>query len=394
MNNMSDEHIDQHFKTAAEGAYFPFDESAWANLEQKMTGSRFSYYQVIGTVLIALILMVGTSIYLLNPLPQTEMANIESEEAKNNAVAQIETTNAIEKIPKPEEAISISSRSVSPTNDETSFDAWMVEEIRTQNKSVNNQQGEDVKAIKTLFVPTRQQDQSKELLTRLGSDLELNPYNQLIRIEFSSVKVEKTQDIPHKTKSPWAVKLQYSPDVSSVGYFDGGKVGSNWGVGLEYKIFNKWSISTGLILSRKLYYTEEQLTSYSYYGYGNSDIQRLEANCQVLDIPINISYKVLSRERSGFHISTGLSSYIMLSEDYLYKTNGNDWEQNYTNENSHIFSIVNLSLGYEHFIGRNTALQLEPFIKAPISGIGEGKVDLVSSGLFINLKYQFNKRKK
>ena len=39
-------------------------------------------------------------------------------------------------------------------------------------------------------------------------------------------------------------------------------------------------------------------------------------------------------------------------------------------------------------------LQLEPFVKAPLSGVGEGEVDLVSSGLFINLKYNFLRPKK
>ncbi|HNP16856.1 MAG TPA: hypothetical protein PKL31_00375 [Fulvivirga sp.] len=400
MSNMSDEHIDQHFKAAAEGAQFPFDESAWASLEKRISGSGFSYYQVIGTVLIGLILMVGTSIYLLEPLPQTKGANNGSEVAKNDVMDQIDPANTIEKAAKSEAETARSGQLTSPINEENLPKTSLEKEGSTLKNKANNQpitnykQNEDTKALKKPFVPIRQYDQSNELLTRLGSDLGLSHNNPLTKIGFSTVEAVMTQDVTLSKKSPWAFKVQYAPDISSVGYFKGGKVGSNWGFGLEYKIANKWRLSTGVILSKKLYYTDKQLTSYGFYGNGATDIQRLDANCQVLDIPINIIYEVFSHKSSGFYVATGFSSYIMLSEDYLYKTSGNDWEQNYTNKNSHLFSIINFSLGYEHSIGRNTAIQLEPFIKAPIAGIGEGKVDLVSSGLFINLMYQLNKRSK
>jgi hypothetical protein len=35
--------------------------------------------------------------------------------------------------------------------------------------------------------------------------------------------------------------------------------------------------------------------------------------------------------------------------------------------------------------------QVEPFLKAPVAGVGEGKIDLVSMGSFFSLKYKITK---
>lgn len=190
-------------------------------------------------------------------------------------------------------------------------------------------------------------------------------------------------------KRGFALKLTYSPDFSSIGYFKPDKPGSNFGLLGEYFIGKRWSISTGAIYSKKIYFNEEG----DGYGYSSSPTDRLDADCRVIDIPLNIHYYAQQADNHSLYLTAGASSYMMLRENYYYTKTGTSgpwsWSEEIKNENSHWFSILNLSIGYERRISQHIFLQLEPFLKAPMSGVGEGKVDLVSTGAFLNLKYQF-----
>lgn len=195
--------------------------------------------------------------------------------------------------------------------------------------------------------------------------------------------------IPEKL---FSLKLAVAPDLSSVGYFEPDRPGSNIGFVGEYYLGKRWSISSGVIWSHKIYFSDERE---SYGTYGGSSDWRLDAECTVLDVPVNLSYYVKQSTHHNMSCSFGLSSYFMLTEDYNYfeDSGGNPrrWSERIEGENNHYFSMLNLSFAYERRLYRNFFFQLEPFLKAPLSGVGEGKVDLVSSGLFLSLKYNFLK---
>jgi len=46
-----------------------------------------------------------------------------------------------------------------------------------------------------------------------------------------------------------------------------------------------------------------------------------------------------------------------------------------------------LSVAVSKNITNRLSAEFEPFVKAPLAGVGEGKVSLVSMGAFINLKF-------
>ena len=54
-----------------------------------------------------------------------------------------------------------------------------------------------------------------------------------------------------------------------------------------------------------------------------------------------------------------------------------------------VFGIYNFSLGYQKAIGSQWFLEIEPFIKVPLGGVGFGEVKLWSTGSFFSLKYNF-----
>ena len=59
--------------------------------------------------------------------------------------------------------------------------------------------------------------------------------------------------------------------------------------------------------------------------------------------------------------------------------------KNYKNENSHIFSVLNLSGGYQHHLSDRVSVMGEPYVKIPVSGVGYGKVKLNSAGVLFTV---------
>ena len=115
-----------------------------------------------------------------------------------------------------------------------------------------------------------------------------------------------------------------------------------------------------------------------------------EGTCNVLDIPINISYYFPTPKGQRFFIRGGLSSWLMLKEKYNFEYVSNDpdlitsWQGK--NENYHFFSILNISAGIEQPFNRRMSMLVEPYLNIPLTGVGFGTVDLYSIGLKFALK--------
>ena len=190
---------------------------------------------------------------------------------------------------------------------------------------------------------------------------------------------------------PWFIKLVVSPDFSSIGFGSAGKTGVNFGPMVEYGLSPRLGISTGAIWSKKLYDQKNPSKTYGTSGYP-VHASMLNGDCRILDIPLNLTYYVPSARKTSVFITGGLSSYIMLKENYIYtvKRNNNyyEYEENYSHKNNEWFSMLNLSVGVQHQVTKRWFVQAEPFLKAPLKGIGEGKVNLVSVGVFASVKYR------
>lgn len=408
MSNISDKDIDRRFRDAAEGANFPFDDAGWADMTQRLDGeSGFPTGRVLGTSLVILALIgslywgVKQTNLASNPANQnatvmgveplsassvlvaanlSEDANIENTEEAGGQNTGLINTNE-------------SSRTIKKI-DETKSD-----NIKQQNNLISNNSTENLDSgTKPLGSSSRANEHvekkdvalieySPNYLRTKGADEWIFPFPE---VEIPTARITEDKDEkPKSATSKFAIKLQFAPDVSSVGYFKGGKVGNNFGISIDYQLSHKLRLSAGAIHSRKYYSTTDQVSSYGYYGAVSTDTERLDGDCKILDVPITLSYLILTRSNSSVFVSGGLSSYFMLSERYqLKKNNLVEWDRSYSNENNHIASIFNLSFGYERAISKNLFFQFEPFIKMPVKDIGEGKVDLVSSGAFLNLRYK------
>ena len=205
----------------------------------------------------------------------------------------------------------------------------------------------------------------------------------------SEITKKKTEN-ENNFKNNFGISLSAGPGISSVHLNNAGKISIVYGVGFSYSISKKFTIRTGFYKSKKIY----SVAPNDYHfpnGSGNyDDLQGVDANCNVDEIPFNMYYSFGKVKNHNWFVSAELSSYLMKKESYefYYKTTAgdiyeNDWS--IRNKNKNIFSVLNLSAGYQHTLNNQFSIMAEPYINLPLSGIGAGKVKLNSGGILFTI---------
>lgn len=183
----------------------------------------------------------------------------------------------------------------------------------------------------------------------------------------------------------FAFKLAVAPDYSTVKSATPNSLGINYGVLFEYRISNHWSVATGGIWSKKIYSAYDV----EYSGY---HADWVDGDCRMWDIPVNVYYNFSSSKAFSFYVSVGFSSYLMNEENYVYYVETShgtyDYPKQVKRENNEWFKTLNISAGMQFRMNKQFSLQFEPTLKAPLAGVGEGEVSLVSLGAFFNLRYE------
>lgn len=202
-----------------------------------------------------------------------------------------------------------------------------------------------------------------------------------------------TDDQTLDTKSRLNIGIVVSPDLSTAGgirQFE--QPGYKFGIRTSYDLAPNISIETGIIRSNVRY--SAGISSYDLPGYQNNpnNLSSIYAECMILDIPLNVTFNFWNLSNSRFFASAGLSSYVMLSEDYTFSYDYSypGQETNYSERSgkTHLFSNSSLSIGYEYDIHKNWSLSAEPFIKIPLKEVGWGNARLYTLGSFVTLNYR------
>jgi hypothetical protein len=181
-------------------------------------------------------------------------------------------------------------------------------------------------------------------------------------------------------------------DINGAGSFKQGKVGSKAGLVFAAGVSQKFTISTGAVYSNTPYAA----------GYDNFSLPyqpkvaptSMSANCEMLDIPINIGYQVFNRGKNMISIGTGLSSYIMLQQDYnfVYAGSSGTTSRDYSvpNSASYLFKILNLNATYERQISSKAGITIQPYLKLPLADVGYSQVKLQSTGIAVGLSWNLD----
>jgi hypothetical protein len=188
------------------------------------------------------------------------------------------------------------------------------------------------------------------------------------------------------------IAVSAGPSVSSVNMNNPGKLTTLYGGSIKYALNNKWTIGGGFFINKKIYAAgkDDYQPPAGYWTY-YTDLLRVDADCDVYEIPLTISYSFKKTGKHEWLASTGISSYYMKKEtyNYLYKNQAGQVltrEWSIENKNMHYFSVLSLSAGYRHHINDRISVLMEPNIKIPLKGVGYGKVKFYNAGTLITLQ--------
>ncbi|MDQ3536648.1 MAG: hypothetical protein M3421_13590 [Bacteroidota bacterium] len=415
MQIFPDNEFDNWIKNSIEDPQIPFDPAAWEQMEIKLRPVVFPAWS---SFLNSFSIITSTCIIMYMLFIQTnEVHSLASKEFTDNT-EEIEVTehnydglpnNFVENNTETLEGTSVTTYA-SPVNPEiVSNDKIKKPKKPTETKINLNNSKKLLSTNESNFQELLSPDEPKEthpldehnlnnsnnqvyLINKKDLIIEEN-YKEKFLVPVLKHRNEEISDIKQvKQKGQkFNISILLSPDFSSVKLRNINGTGLNTGVSFEYSLSKRWRISTGIISSRKIYDVQNEQGGYS--NPSPNGLESINASCGIIDIPLNIRYNIFYSEKGSAFLSSGLSTYLMLREDYQfnYNTYYNKYSEEVSikRENNHYFQILNFSLGYEKHLNKRLSLQGEPFLKVPLKEVGYGKIKLISMGAFISLKYRF-----
>ncbi len=281
------------------------------------------------------------------------------------------------------------------------------EQLNTLNKNQDKGkvQRSDSQLDKDLYLTKESPldvNQERWMLTNL-KQLNIKSVKTSVAFNIPSITTVARQaaELPVKpvviTRPKFGVRLMMAPDINTVGSANPFALGDSYGVLFEYQFINRLRVQVGAVRTVKKYVSgpADYYNPIGFWTYGVKPAT-IEADCKILDLPLNVRWDAIRRSRYDLFINSGLSSYLMLNERYDYKyappnDNNTHLKQNWEKSrgSDHFFSTFNLSVGYERQLKKGFTVQIEPYLKLPIKGVGFAAVDIYSTGLLISGKYQF-----
>ena len=204
------------------------------------------------------------------------------------------------------------------------------------------------------------------------------------------------QKTPSKTKTPHLYAgLIVAPDLSTVKMQSIKGVGTTYGVLLGYAFNKHWSIESGAYLDRKRYYTDgEYFNTKGVRLPAYAKLDNVDGTCYMWEIPLNIRYNFNPGAKTSWFATAGFSTYLMTHENYTYayqwmnSSTVKDSTWNLKRPSQYPFSIINLSAGFEQRLGKIGNLRVEPYVRIPLTGMGTGKLPIMSAGVNIGITRQ------
>ncbi|MGN7719588.1 outer membrane beta-barrel protein [Chitinophaga sp. 22620] len=174
--------------------------------------------------------------------------------------------------------------------------------------------------------------------------------------------------------------LFLGPDLNVTPAFKGLPVGVTGGLIVRYHVNNRWYLNTGVGYAKKLYGASPSEYTMSY----PNAYYKIDADCDVIDVPLNVNYTFAEGKKSSWSVMAGASSYFMLNEKYTGTyNNGTKRDWIIKNKNEHYFSVINLGVTWEKQTRSRLTWGLQPYVKIPVSGVGQGSVKVYSAGVTV-----------
>lgn len=114
----------------------------------------------------------------------------------------------------------------------------------------------------------------------------------------------------------------------------------------------------------------------------------------ILEIPLQVRYYPKSYDQSGVYAGIGLSSYVMLNEQYQFYypevVPNQKMGMEMNNEYQHWFNVLTFSVGYQYWLKDRVAIKATPSFQMALNGMGNGKMDLYTLSFDLGFTYKLH----
>ncbi len=198
----------------------------------------------------------------------------------------------------------------------------------------------------------------------------------------------------------WSVRIGIAPDLSMVRVSEMMKSmrpGPSASLLVDFNMSAHWALQTGVIHSLKTY--NAQFGDYNgSEQWGNDPMPtNIDGDVRVFELPLNLrydfGYDLSPRQKCLWFLGAGVSSYKMQRETYTYNYNSYSPGQKRPPKEMdsgtgwYFLSHANVSVGYEHRLTDRLSIIAEPYLRVPLRGVGWGKVNLFSAGVWFSARY-------
>ncbi len=222
-------------------------------------------------------------------------------------------------------------------------------------------------------------------------------YNKLVTVEPpAQINFEKH---PIAQVKSWGLGLSAGPDLASVNANGSTAYGLNAGLAFDYRIGKRWVFqASGQYLLKNYIADQKEYVAPSGFWPTRSYPNSTEGTCDMLQWSVDLRYNWLAKPKFQSFISLGSSSWTILKEEYEFYYAKDypgliyDWSSG-QNKN-YWLSMAQMGIGIEKSIRPGLSLQLNWFAQMPLQGVGNGKVEIYSSGLGFMVHKQMGRLKK
>jgi hypothetical protein len=387
---MKKEHnIDQLFKKGLEDPDIPFNELDWQKMAQKLATSearRTTPLWIYAGAGVAAALLLVLFIFLADQNQPTQKRQHKSvktnskpgTDAVQPAIEQL--APALEKVAHKPEALAKQEPSLKQPSA-----AGLPSMSLKEGASPLSAAQPMLKGVMPTLLNAEKHDQEQQITLVLNKP---NTTNMRTTPEASTGESKDKSAVLEQVVRRGKLTFTFlaAPDITDSKTSVGTKISSNLGLLLTYPLSKKMSISTGAIYARKLYDYGGNVAT---VGQANLPWS-LNADCYVIDVPVNVNYQILSKKNYSITLNSGVSSYFMLKEKYKFSstdaagvTQQSMLELN--NQNKHLLGIANISVSIERKVSDKVSVGIQPFIKLPLTGIGYYDYNLRSRGVALSL---------
>lgn len=201
-----------------------------------------------------------------------------------------------------------------------------------------------------------------------------------------------------KAKS-WGIGLSAGPDLASVNGNGSTAYGLNAGLAFDYRIGKRWVFQgSGQYLLKNYIADQREYVAPKGFWPTRSYPKSTEGTCDMLQWSVDLRYNWLAKPKFQSFVSLGSSSWTILKEEYefYYAKDYPGLIYNWSSgqNKNYWFSMAQMGIGVEKTIRPGLSLQLNWFAQMPLRGVGNGKVEIYSSGLGFMVHKQMGRLKK